>query len=128
MADARPGKPDVMETDAVVIGAGLTGIAAAIHLARGGFRVVCIEQRKEMTNSVGESLDWSAPDLFAQLGLPMEELIAAEAATWKRHITVHGEHSGSQEYLPGAWLSARPRVTRGSPLERSHVRDFERGA
>ena len=45
-------KPLVIETDAVVIGAGLSGIAAAIHLARSGFRVTCIEQRKEIDKSL----------------------------------------------------------------------------
>ncbi len=102
------GKPQILETDAVVVGAGLSGIAAAIHLARSGFRVLCIEQRKEIANTVGESLDWSAPDLFAGLGLPMDELISTEAATWKRHITVTRTDSGSKEYLPGEWLAEAP--------------------
>lgn len=101
-------KPLVIETDAVVIGAGLSGIAAAIHLARSGFRVTCIEQRKEIDNIVGESLDWSAPELFANLGLPMEELISIEAATWKRHITVMRPDSGKKEFMPGPWLADSP--------------------
>jgi flavin-dependent dehydrogenase len=108
MAESQLDKPVVVETDAVVIGAGLSGIAAAIHLARSGFRVLCIEQRKEIANILGESLDWSAPELFAQLGLPMDDLIATEAATWKRHITVTGTHCGREEYLPGPWLSKSP--------------------
>ena len=105
MKEPLQGKPDIIETDAVVIGAGLSGIAAAIHLARSGFRVICVEQRKEIRNIVGESLDWSAPDLFANLGLPMEELISGEAATWKRHITVERRDCGRKEFLPGAWLA-----------------------
>ena len=109
MADVPQGHhPVVIETDAVVIGAGLSGIAAAIHLARNGLRVLCIEQRKEIRDIVGESLDWSAPDLLADLGLPMEDLVSTEAATWKRHVTVTGSHSGKQEYLPGAWLAESP--------------------
>ena len=108
MAEVPQGHPVVLETDAVVIGAGLSGIAAAIHLARNGFRVLCIEQRKEIRNIVGESLDWSAPDLFSNLGLPMEELIFSEAATWKRHITVTGSHCQRRELLPGAWLAEAP--------------------
>ena len=108
MAEVPQGYPVIIESDAVVIGAGLSGIAAAIQLARNGFRVICIEQRKEIRNIVGESLDWSAPDLFAELGLPMEDLVTTEAATWKRHITVTGSHCGSEEYLPGAWLAESP--------------------
>src|SRR5579863_5038385 len=98
MAQPLQGKPHVLETDAVVIGAGLSGIAAAIHLARNGFRVICIEQRKDIANTVGESPDWSAPGLLADLGLPMEELISTGAATWKRHITVARTDSRRKEY------------------------------
>jgi len=108
MPESLPQRPLVIETDAVVIGAGLSGIAAAIHLARSGFRVTCIEKRKEVNNIVGESLDWSAPELFADLGLPMEELVSTEAATWKRHITVTRSDSGKKEFLPGAWLAESP--------------------
>ena len=97
MPESLRKSPLLIETDAVVIGAGLSGIAAAIHLARSGFRVTCIEQRKEIYNIVGESLDWSAPELFANLDLSMEELISAEAATWKRHITVTRTDSGKKE-------------------------------
>lgn len=108
MAEPLQGKSGVLETDAVVIGGGLSGIAAAIHLARDGFRVICIEQRKEIRNVLGESLDWSAPDLFADLGLPMEHLVSEESATWKRHITVASFDDERKEYLPGAWLAESP--------------------
>ncbi|MFC5861410.1 NAD(P)/FAD-dependent oxidoreductase [Acidicapsa dinghuensis] len=108
MVETQLNNPLVIETDAVVLGAGLAGISAAIHLARKGFRVLCIEQRTDIRNSVGESLDWSAPELFAKLGLSMEALIAAGAATWKRHITVIGQECGENQYLPGAWLAESP--------------------
>ncbi len=108
MAESLHAEPLVIETDAVVVGGGLSGVAAAIHLARSGFRVLCVEQRKEIFNIVGESLDWSAPDLFASLGLPMEELISTEAATWKRHITVAQINGGQKEFLPGTWLADSP--------------------
>lgn len=108
MEESRQGKPHIIETDAVVIGGGLSGTAAAIHLARTGLRVLCIEQRKEILNTVGESLDWSAPELFANLGLPMEKLISTEAGTWKRHITVAQTDGARKEYLPGEWLTEWP--------------------
>lgn len=108
MPESLQEKSLVIETDAVVIGSGLSGVAAAIHLARSGLRVTCIEQRKEIHNIVGESLDWSAPELLTGLGLPMEELIASEAATWKRHITVMSPDSDSEDFLPGAWLAKSP--------------------
>jgi flavin-dependent dehydrogenase len=108
MAEFRQGKPVVIETDAVVIGGGLSGVAASIHLARSGFRVLCVEQREEIYNIVGESLDWSAPELFANLGLPMEELVSTQAATWKRHISVARTDGGQKEFLPGPWLAELP--------------------
>ena len=97
-----------LQADAVVIGGGLAGQAAAIDLARGGLRVICLEPRESFHHIVGESLDWSAPQLLAQLGLPMEELVSSGAATFKRHITVTAPDGSQQEYLPGAWLTARP--------------------
>lgn len=108
MAEVPQGVAVILETDAVVIGAGLSGIAAAIHLARNHFRVICVEQQKEIRNIVGESLDWSAPDLFSNVGLAMEELISSEAATWKRHITVARRDCGRKDLLPGAWLAESP--------------------
>lgn len=108
MAESLQEKPLIIETDAVVIGGGLSGTAAAIHLARNGFRVVCIEPQKEIYNTVGESLDWSAPDLFANLGLPRDDLVSMDAATWKRHITVARVDGGQKEFLPGAWLAKSP--------------------
>jgi flavin-dependent dehydrogenase len=108
MADERPDDKAELVADAVVIGGGLAGQAAAIHLARGGLRVICLEPRESFQNIVGESLDWSAPQLFAQLGLTMEELVESGAATFKRHITVTAPDGSQQEYLPGAWLAERP--------------------
>ena len=62
-------------SDVVVIGGGLAGKAAALQLARAGLRVTCIEPAEAVRQAVGESLDWSAPDLLSALGLPMEELV-----------------------------------------------------
>ncbi|HUD57483.1 MAG TPA: FAD-binding protein [Terracidiphilus sp.] len=53
MAQPLQGKPHVLEADAVVIGAGLSGIAAAIHLARNGFRVLCIARLRETARRLG---------------------------------------------------------------------------
>jgi flavin-dependent dehydrogenase len=108
MADERRDDRAELQADAVVIGGGLAGQAAAIHLARGGLRVICLEPRESFHHIVGESLDWSAPQLFAELGLTMEKLVASGAATWKRHITVTAPEGSQEEFLPGAWLAKRP--------------------
>jgi flavin-dependent dehydrogenase len=97
-----------VQADVVVIGGGLSGLAAAIHLTRAGLKVICLEPRENFTRIIGESLDWSAPLLFAQLGLPMEELVRTGAATFKRHITVTAVDGTQEEFLPGAWLAERP--------------------
>ena len=59
------------QVDVTVIGSGIAGMAASIHLAEAGLRVLCIEADPVDSDPVGESLDWSAPDLLKALGLPM---------------------------------------------------------
>lgn len=96
------------KTDVTVIGGGLAGMAASIHLAKAGFKVVCVEPNTGATQPVGESLDWSAPDLLAALGLPMERLIGERFATYKKHVTLNLADGSKQHYVPGEWLGKPP--------------------
>jgi menaquinone-9 beta-reductase len=96
------------EFDVTVIGGGLAGSAAAIHLSKAGFRVLCIEPDLADTDSVGESLDWSAPGLLDVLGLTMEQLIAEKIATYKRHVTLKLGDGCDRSYVPGEWLGRPP--------------------
>jgi menaquinone-9 beta-reductase len=95
-------------SDVVVIGGGLAGKAASLQLARAGLRVTCIEPEEAVRQAVGESLDWSAPDLLKALGLPMEDLVNTRMATWKRHVTLKSRDGCSEHYVPTPWLAGSP--------------------
>src|SRR5450755_2271005 len=105
-------KPRLTETststDVTVIGGGLAGLAAAARLAKRGFRVACFEPVTDFTHLVGESLDWSAPELFNDLGLPMDDLIRREVSTFKRHVILKLPDDSATEYIPSPWLARPP--------------------
>jgi flavin-dependent dehydrogenase len=92
----------------IVIGGGLAGMAACVHLAKAGFQVLCIEHDKDFSEAVGESLDWSAPDLLKALGLPKEYLISEQIATYKRHVILKLEDGSERHYIPSDWLGRPP--------------------
>jgi len=94
--------------DIIAIGGGLAGKAASLHLARSGLSVICIEPADATRQAVGESLDWSAPDLLKALGLPMEQLVSRRIATWKRHVTLQLRDGCSEQYSPSDWLARAP--------------------
>jgi len=106
--ESVPGQKPAADCDVTVIGGGLAGKAASLQLARAGLRVVCIELEEAARQPVGESLDWSAPDLLSALGLPMDNLISAQMATWKRHVTLKSRSGASEHYVPSAWLAGPP--------------------
>jgi menaquinone-9 beta-reductase len=94
--------------DVTVIGGGLAGKAAALHLTRAGLKVICIEPERAVRPPVGESLDWSAPGLFEQLGLSQEKLLASNIATWKKHVTLKMRDGCDVHYVPSTWLGGPP--------------------
>jgi flavin-dependent dehydrogenase len=99
---------DFSQIDVTVVGGGLAGMAAAYHLAKGGFRVICIETEAEDRGAVGESLDWSAPELLSALGLPMARLLREDIAAYKRHVILRLRSGAAQNYVPSAWLAKPP--------------------
>ena len=108
-ATERPsGEMSDSSSDVVVIGGGLAGKAASLQLARAGLKVISIEPGESVRQAVGESLDWSAPDLLNALGLPMEELVNSKMATWKRHVTLKSSDGCSEHYVPTPWLGGPP--------------------
>ena len=94
--------------DVTVIGGGLAGKAASLHLARAGLKVICLEPRQAVRPPLGESLDWSAPDLFNRLGISPESLLASRIATRKRHVTLKMRDGCEALYVPSAWLGGPP--------------------
>lgn len=94
--------------DVTIIGGGLAGKAASLHLARAGLKVVCLEPREAVRPPVGESLDWSAPDLLNRLGISPESLLASRIATWKRHVTLKMRDGCDAHYVPSEWLGGPP--------------------
>src|SRR5580658_3732559 len=107
-SEPAPGQKPEVSCDVTVIGGGLAGKAASLQLARAGLNVACIEPAEAIRQPVGESLDWSAPDLLSALGLPMDDLIGAQMATWKRHVTVKLRDGTSAHYVPSPWLAGKP--------------------
>jgi flavin-dependent dehydrogenase len=96
------------DCDVTVIGGGLAGKAAASQLALAGLKVICIEPAESARQPVGESLDWSAPELLKALGLPMEQLIERGIATWKKHVTVKLRDGSFEHYVPTPRLAEAP--------------------
>jgi len=93
--------------DVVVIGGGLSGKAASLHLAKAGLKVTCIEPATTVRQAVGESLDWSSPELLKDLGLPADTLIRTQTATCKRHVVLKLIHGDPENYTPCPGLAAR---------------------
>lgn len=91
-----------------MIGGGLAGMSAAIHLARAGVKVMCLEADIDNNDPVGESLDWSAPELLKAIGFPMEQLLQQGIATWKRHVILKLRSGAEQHYVPSGWLAKPP--------------------
>jgi flavin-dependent dehydrogenase len=94
--------------DVTVVGGGLAGMAASLHLASANLRVTCIEPQTEAREPVGESLDWATPGLLRGLGFSMEDLVSSQIATYKRGVMLKVNGGGEQKYAPSAWLERPP--------------------
>ena len=91
-----------------MIGGGLAGMATVLHLSRAGMDVVCIDGGPVVHDPVGESLDWSAPELLKGIGLSSESLLRGGMATPKRHVILKLLNGSERHYEPGAWLGRAP--------------------
>ena len=97
-----------IKCDVAVIGGGMAGKAAALHLSNAGLNVVCIEPGDLQRAPVGESLDWSSPDLLKGLGFPMDEVINGKIGTWKKHVILKMPKGAPEDYVPVPWLAEGP--------------------
>src|SRR6202035_1754630 len=90
--------------DVAVLGGGLAGLAASIHLRQRGLKVVCIESDPFPHARVGESLDWSGPGLLKGLGIPGDSLIADQVATYKVNIKIVSTDRPAYTAQPEPWF------------------------
>jgi menaquinone-9 beta-reductase len=103
-----PDQRSVTTCDVTVIGGGLAGKAASLHLAKAGLKTVCIDPADSSRQPVGESLDWSTPDLLGNLGLPLDEVLGERIGTLKRRVVIKSREGHSEEYFPFPWFSRPP--------------------
>jgi flavin-dependent dehydrogenase len=96
------------DCDVLVAGAGVAGLAAGILLARDGMRVRCIDPEPFPRRRVGESLDWSAPELLEGLGFSVEELVADGIGTFKRELHGIPIAGGLLVGRPPDWIAKWP--------------------
>ena len=98
-----------MGHDVAIIGAGISGLAAAVLLRDAGLRVICLDHRRYPQRKVGESLDWSSPGLLRRVGIDTDALLADGIATYKKKIVVC-------ELGRAEWRATPPAAIKRSPL------------
>ena len=94
-------------TDVAVVGGGLAGLATAIHLARDHRSVVCVDHRPWPRSAVGESLEFSAPQLLEDLGVDIDEVTEPRHVFPKTSVRVTG---GGDVFTiwPPRWFARPP--------------------
>lgn len=105
---AGTGPGSARECDVLIAGGGVAGLAAGRLLAQTGLRVVCVEPEPFPRQRVGESLDWSAPALLADLGIQADSLIAQGLATPKRELRGVAADAPRMTGRPPGWVRKWP--------------------
>lgn len=93
--------------DVAVVGGGLAGLATAIHLARKRRRVLCVEPRPWPRPAVGESLEFSAPQLLDAIGIDLEAGAERRQLFPKTAVRIVGNEEDFTVWPPG-WFRRPP--------------------
>jgi len=93
--------------DVIVMGGGLAGMAISLLLRRRGRHVVCIGPTPKPDFSLGESLDFAAPALFAELGFDCDAMVRDNRATYKRLVKVVTDTGEDFVLHPWEFLNSR---------------------
>jgi flavin-dependent dehydrogenase len=110
--------------DAVIVGGGPAGSSAAIHLARGGARVLLAEQKKfPRAKLCGEFISPECLEHFARLGV-MERMMEAGGAQLSE--TLFYSRSGRSVNVPSAWFGATSSCALGLSRAEMDARLLER--
>ena len=102
------------EADLCVVGAGITGLSAALHAAQAGMSVIVLEAQRvgwgasgRNGGQIGGGFNWSRDALRARLGTAAEarlHAIAGEAVTLTRRLIA--DHAPEADYRPGILSAA----------------------
>jgi glycine/D-amino acid oxidase-like deaminating enzyme/nitrite reductase/ring-hydroxylating ferredoxin subunit len=110
---ARPSRPHLardLEVDVAIVGAGLTGLALGLHLARGGLSVAILERRHVGSGATGATtahvttaLDVGYDTLTSRFGEQSAGIVAdsVRRAVDEIESLAHGEPKCAFERVPG---------------------------
>lgn len=108
MTEAPADRSSEPAADVVVVGGGLAGLATATQLARRGRRVVCLEPRAFPRPGVGESLEFSAPALLAELGVRVDTEDHRPHLFPKTSVQIISSADDRFTVWPPAWFARPP--------------------
>lgn len=95
-------------TDVLVLGGGMAGWATAKLLAERGWMVEVIDDPDVEPSGLGESLEFSAPLLLAELGVEPAALLAADDGWAKNNVFVEQMAAATFEIWPPGWFRHPP--------------------
>lgn len=113
-------------SDVAVVGGGIAGPVAAIHLARQGFKVVLFEKERSAHHKVcGEFLSGEGLPLLREIGLDPKKIGAEEISSFR----LHGPRLSAETVLPVVALGISRKRLDEKLLERAEAEgvDVRRG-